>query len=374
MSLIPPLRILSILEATSITGPAKAVLAFARENASQGGIADLSILTFVRNEEENAFTRAVRAAGIRLETIAETGPFDFRVIGKLKAAVARERPDVIWTNAVKSHFLVRMAGLHRRVKWVAFHHGYTSTAPRTRAYNQLDRWSLREAQRIVTVCGPFAADLKARGLDADRMRVQHMPIYPVEAQSGAGMRRELGIDDAAGVLLSVGRLSREKGFADLLEAFRRVREQRPSESLRLVIAGDGPESENLRALCGALGIERDVMFVGHQADLQPFYGMADVFVMASHSEGSPNVLLEALNAGLPVAATSVGGIPEMVADQVSALLVPPRNAEALAGAMIRLLDDERLRMRLKSAAPEVLSRHTPELYFRNLLAVFRELA
>lgn len=370
-----------MLEATSITGPAKAALTFARENAGHGSPVDLTMLTFARGEAENGFTRAARAEGIRLETVQEAGALDRSVLGRLRDAVTQARPDVIWTNAVKSHFLTRAAGLNRRAKWVAFHHGYTTTAWRTRAYNQLDRWSLRAPERIVTVCGAFAKDLERRGADGTRIRVQHMPIARSARRSdGEALRvrtetrRELGIDAEAFTLLAVGRLSREKGFADLLRAYAIWREKRPREAARLAIAGDGPESAKLRALAQELGISGEVIFAGHRADVGPMYGMADGLVMPSHSEGSPNVLLEALDAGLAVAATDVGGIPEMVTNEESALLVRSHDPEALAEAMARLISDEALRARLRAAAPGVLARHTPERFFENLLGIFREAA
>ena len=143
----PPLRILIILEARSVTGPAKAVLEFTQEAFRCNEVspcAEISILVFLRNETENTITRTAQANGIALEIVTERGAFDWRIVPQLRAIVNRIKPDIVWTNAVKAHFLARMAGLHRQAKWVAFHHGYTTTALRTRMYNQLDRWSAQE--------------------------------------------------------------------------------------------------------------------------------------------------------------------------------------------------------------------------------------
>ena len=89
----------------------------------------------------------------------------------------------------------------------------------------------------------------------------------------------------------------------------------------------------------------------------------------SHSEGSPNVLLEAMDAGVPIVATLVGGIPEIVTNDQDALLVESHDVAGMAAAMVRLLSDEELCTRLTAAARTVLERHTPEIYFKNIMSV-----
>ena len=141
-------------------------------------------------------------------------------------------------------------------------------------------------------------------------------------------------------MLSVGRLSKEKGQDGLLRAFATVE----AEPKRLLLLGDGPELEPLRALACELKIQNAVSFPGLQSNVRPYYELADVFVLSSHSEGSPNVLLEAMDAGVPVVATAVGGVPELVTNEVDALLVPDRDVAALAKAITRVLGDEALRL------------------------------
>lgn len=372
-----PIRILTILEAYSVTGPAKAVLEFAREAAKPEARPkiELSILTFLRGAEGNSFTEAVLAKGLPLETVQEKGPFDFGVIPQLKEVVARRRPHIIWTNSVKSHFLIRWSGLNRQAKWVAFHHGYTTTTWKTRAYNYLDRWSHRGADRLVTVCGKFARDLEQiAGIPAERIAVEHMPLRtstPVALEDAARLRSSLGIETHQTVLLSVGRLSKEKGHAEFLRAAALLRD-RGKRDLRIVLVGDGPERAALSGLCGELKLEDNVRFCGHQADVRPYYAIADLFVLPSHTEGSPNVILEAIDAGVPVVATAVGGIPEIVENETSALLVSPHDPAALAGAIERLLENPALGEKLRPAARLVLARHTPEQYFRHIAKVFEE--
>src|ERR1700676_5088634 len=234
------IRVLAMLEATSVSGSAKAVLEFAREASrkqSESIKIDVTILTFSRSRAENKLTEAIRNAGIELDVVSENGLFDRGIIPQLQVLTRMRRPHLIWSNAVKSHFLVPFAGLNRSAKWVAFHHGYTAENTKVRLYNQLDRWSLRKADRVITVCRPFAGELQSRGVSPDRICVQHMPIRPFEPvlpEQVASLRKQLAIADDARVLLSVGRLSLEKGHSDLIRAFHLLRQRKPDISVRLV--------------------------------------------------------------------------------------------------------------------------------------------
>jgi glycosyltransferase involved in cell wall biosynthesis len=117
-----------------------------------------------------------------------------------------------------------------------------------------------------------------------------------------------------------------------------------------------------------------VVFAGHTPDVRPYYAAADVLALPSHSEGSPNVLLEAMAAGLPVVATSVGGVPEIATDEENALLVPAHETAAFAHALARLLTDEGLADRLgRSAAAHAVSEFSPEAYARGLVRIYRQL-
>jgi len=370
------IRILAMLESSSVSGSAKAVLEFYREVLRRSPAqleVEPSILTFRRGQGANSLTDAIQAVGIPLEIVTEQGRFDRGVVPQLQAVVRKRQPGVIWSNSVKSHFLVRLAGLNRSSKWVAFHHGYTTTDAKMRLYNQLDRWSLPAADRVVTVCQPFARELQAKGVPADKIRIQQMPIrpfQPVPVYVTSALRRQLGIGDSTPVVLSVGRLSREKGHVDLVRAFALLRDRRPPP--RLIIVGEGPEQRAIEQRSRELGLAEVVTLAGHQDDVQPYYALASLFVLPSHSEGSPNVLLEAMAAGVPVVATAVGGVPEIATDGKDALLVQKRNPEAFAAAMTRLLDDAELRGRLTRCALGILSRNTPEGYFQAMLRIFQE--
>lgn len=370
------LRVLALLEASSISGTAKAVLEMAYEAQVDRGSpkVQISIANFARGEGpvQNALTEAAKGAQIPFLFIREKGRFDASVIGQIRDFA--ERADLVWTNSVKSHFLVRRARVAR--KWVAFHHGYTSTDLKMRLYNELDRFSLRHADRVLTVCRPFAQQMRDRGVAESRIRVQHMPIrrFAVSEADSDALKMELRLVPEARVILTVGRLSREKGHKDLISAFALLRQRKAGDGLRLVIVGDGPERGRLEQQARECDVREQVVFSGHRDDAKRFYGMADVFALPSYTEGTPNVLLEAMAAGLPVVSTNVGGIPELATDGENALLVPAADPEALAEALRAVLQSADLQGELVAKAQFVVDAHSPRLYFEGMVKVFLEAA
>jgi glycosyltransferase involved in cell wall biosynthesis len=372
------IRVLAMLEANNISGSAKAVLEFAKEAAhGYSGFPkiDLSILTFDRGQGENCLTQTIRDMGTPLDTVFERRRFDSHVVPELRSLIDKRCVDLIWTNSVKSHFLVRWAGLNRSRKWVAFHHGYTSVDAKMRIYNQLDRWSLRTANRVFTSSAAFIADLERSNVQRDHIQVQHMPIRPFEPvpeKQKMELRRQLRLHDATRVLLCVGRLSREKGHADLIQAIPKMRELTGNSPLRLVIVGEGSERPRIEDLCRNLCLTDVVTLTGQQDYMNRYYSIADVFLLPSHSEGCPNVLLEAMAAGVPVVATEVGGIPEVVTNGRDAILVKKHDPAGLASAAAKILQDRELRNGLVSFAREVVARETPEAYFKSIASVFSQ--
>jgi glycosyltransferase involved in cell wall biosynthesis len=376
--ILRPIRVLALMEAASVTGPAKNLIEFATRAArsSVGVRAEIVVATYERASHRvpNKFAEAVRNAGIELSIINERFVFDPAVLGQLRSLALSRKFDIVQTHNCKSHFLVRLSGVHTHCRWIAFHHGYTTTNLKDRLYNQFDRWSLPAAYRVVTVCQSFACRLERVGVRSDRIAVQHNSVksfIPSTPEEVAHLREALRIPPDARVVLAVGRLSHEKGHLDLIDAIARLRREEPRISFALVIVGDGPERTKLQRRAAALGVSSAVVFAGHRHDVSPFYTMADLIVLPSHSEGCPNVLLEAMTSGIAAVATSVGGVPEIVVDGRTATLVDKKDPKALAIAMARLLNDDNLRRKLAAAAREAALQHDPEIYCANLLQLYQ---
>ncbi len=372
------IRVLSIIEAETITGPVKNLLEFCRQaREPQPGVphVEVAFATYRRGQVTayDDFVAATRELHLQCEIIPEGFRLDPRVIPWLRRIAAQYAPDIIQTHSVKSHFLLRMSNLWRRYPWIAFHHGYTRPNYRMELYNRLDRWSLRKAARVLTVTNAFERELHAAGVPKERITVLHNAIPAAWSeglpQEEVWQLRDSLAGEGAILLLSVGRLSQEKAHIDLIAAIQELSQRNSKLRVRLVLVGEGPERHHLELTAKRLKV--NVKFVGQVKDVRPYFAAADIFVLPSHSEGSPNVLLEAMAAGVPIIATNVGGVPEMVTAEKTALLTPARDPEALSKAIERMLKTEDLARKLSAAARERVQTHySPQARTRQLARVY----
>jgi glycosyltransferase involved in cell wall biosynthesis len=176
------------------------------------------------------------------------------------------------------------------------------------------------------------------GIDLDRFR---------DPRDTGLVRQSLGIPLDAPVIGTVGRVSEVKRQDLLIRAFRLVLSRVPDAQLLLV--GDGPWMGELRELTADLGLDDRVHFAGYQPRPEPYLQAMDVFALSSRSEGMPLAVLEAWAAGLPVVATRVGGLPELIDDGRTGVLVDFGDEHALAGALCDLIADPEFSRRLGEA-------------------------
>jgi glycosyltransferase involved in cell wall biosynthesis len=171
----------------------------------------------------------------------------------------------------------------------------------------------------------------------------------------------------------VARLQPEKGIDELLEATAALNDR--VSGLAVVVAGEGPERGRLEAAARERALERSFLLLGHRPDIGRVLASADAFCLPSRHEGLPLSLLEGMRAGLPCVATAVGGIPGLVEDGVSGLLVPPRDPAVLAAAIERVLTDADLAARLGEEARRVVeTRHSPAAVAGSYADLYGELA
>jgi len=185
------------------------------------------------------------------------------------------------------------------------------------------------------------------------------------------VRKELGVDGF--IWLAVGRFDPPKDYSNMLQAFARVIRRAPDAVL--LIAGDGPLRKTMEGVARELGIDKRVQFLGIRRDIPQLMNAADAYVMSSSWEGMPMVLLEASAIGLPIVATDVGGNREVVLDGVTGFLVPPRNPEALAEAMLKMmsLPEEKRRAMGKAARKYVEDNFSLDRVVDMWEALYREL-
>lgn len=256
--------------------------------------------------------------------------------------LGRYRIQIIHTNSYVPGNYARLAAALLRVPVIIDHwHGFT---PFNRKRRFICRWlgrvtdlSLAVSQGVrdylIEQCtlDPARVRVVANGVDLERLRL-HRPRTEV--------RRELGLASEARVVGLVARLDHwGKGHKEFFTALADLPDRDRVEAL---IIGGGRREGEMRQLAEEMGLAGRVHFLGQRNDIPDLLAALDIFALPSHSEGVSLALLEAMAAGLPVIATAVGGLPEVVTDGVNGLLIPPKNPEALVQALARLLAEPAL--------------------------------
>lgn len=269
------------------------------------------------------------------------------------------RPHILHSHRYKEHILGAFAGrLSHNPRMVQTYHGLEENLPgwaglKMNLYKGLNvAVGKAMADGIVGVSSEITNILKGRYPSADvrciRNGIDLARVAPTVER--LAMRAQLGIAPETFVVGTVGRLMPIKGFEYLIEAFAQLRRQHGLQDSKLVIVGDGP----LRAVLGQCAetqeVSRSVMFLGMRTDVYNILNGFDVFALSSLHEGVPMVLLEAMALGVPIVASHVGGIPEILEDRREAVLVPPNEPQALARAIGVLAESSGLRAQLIRAA------------------------
>jgi glycosyltransferase involved in cell wall biosynthesis len=271
---------------------------------------------------------------------------DPRGLLRLRRRVHAWRPDVLHSHMVHANLLARAVRLVAPVPALisTIHNIYEGGAVWMNAYRMtnhlVDRMTIiseAAAERFVNegIVPRQLLTVVPNGVEID-------PRHQVSPEAREKQRHALGVQGEF-VWIAVGRFEIAKDYPNMLRAFARVRERYPRTTLLLV--GKGSLQQETEALVESLGLEGHARFLGVRNDVSAVMGAADGYVMSSAWEGMPMVLLEAAAAGLPIVATRVGGNQEVVQDGESGFLVPPRQPENLAEAMIRLMQFPELQRR-----------------------------
>ena len=332
-SVVHPLRIAAIVATESVSGPGRQLTALARA-LQDGGVAFLIIGLHRSGRPPSAFARFLKAAGVEYRIVEDRGPLDWRVASQVNAILREWQPSIVQTHSYKATAVAyALRALRAPWQWVGFYHGTTRELLRVGLYHWVDRQLLRAADRVVVM---------------SRSQIQLFPHSGARVQviDNAVLRRTAGAAESAAAVATgsarpligvVGRLSPEKGVDVFLDACAVLARQ--GTTFHGVIAGDGPDRARLEAQSRRLGLESSVQFAGQVENVEALYRSLDLLVLPSRSEGLPNTLLEALQADVPVVASAVGGVPDLVGSSQAARLVPPGSSAALAEAMWVALTD-----------------------------------
>jgi glycosyltransferase involved in cell wall biosynthesis len=336
-----PLRVLHAVVSLDVGGLERIVVDLVRQGQQLG-----QEVAVVCVERPGVLAPQVEALGARVFCLHKPVGYHPETCGRMKDVLAEFRPDVVHTHQVGPLLYCGRAARALNVP-VVVHTEHIDNIAKTRSlwgrFRQAARlWlGMRHAARFFCVSPDIADQVRAwrcvprrkvdvvlNGIDTRRFRA---------SDDAAALRRELGIPDGAPVVGTVGRLNEVKRQDLLLRAFARVRERSPGAHLLLV--GDGPMMGELRRLAAELGLEDVVHFAGFQSRPERFLHVMSVFALTSRLEGTPLAVLEAWAAGLPVIASRVGGLPQILEHGRSGLFFEPGDLDGLTAALGDLLAD-----------------------------------
>jgi glycosyltransferase involved in cell wall biosynthesis len=329
------MRIVHLTASAFFGGPERQMLGLA--TALPAGHST-TFLSFSEAGRCRPFLAAARAGGFDAAELAHDTP-DFRAaVREVSAFLRGNFADVLVTHGYKSNLLGRPAARQAGLPIVSVARGWTGESLKVRCYEALDRFHLRFVDRVVCVSENQAEKVRRAGVATDRLRVIRNAARfraATEPQSHDRDRLRALAGGAGPTVVAAGRLSPEKGFGVLVDAAVAVRRAVPQ--VRFLLFGDGAERAPLEHRIAATGLADIFRMAGFRSDLDALLPCADVVALPSFTEGLPNVALEAGAAGVPVVASDVGGVPEVVADGQTGYLVPPGDPAALAARITDLL-------------------------------------
>jgi len=339
-------------------GPDKTILLSAeRHDPSQVEVV-VAYIRDVRDKEFNITTRA-RARGLTFYEIEERGKLDLRVLRALREIVQQYDINLVHGHDYKSDlfaYLLRRRMSRHRFALVSTAHAWVMLGLRGELYRRLDLALMRRFDHLIAVSHATKEEMVAAGVPSGLIQVIHNAI-DTEAwashQTDATLREELGLGPAVPVIGYVGRIMPEKDLETWLRAAALVARQYPEAQFVLVGEGrDGVTLVQLQQLAVDLGIAERVHFPGYRASLLPVYATFDLFMMSSRREGLPNSILEAMAMSLPVVTTDVAGARELVVDGLTGYVLPQRDVEGLARAIMTLVGSTPCRQRMAQAGRE----------------------
>lgn len=333
-------------------------LTYALKNAGQ----EVFVVSLLN--DRTPIARRMEEAGIRIVYLDKKLGLDLSMVPKLKTLIQQERPDVVHShlNIIKyAAAAAKLAGVRKCVHTV---HSLADREAEGRVQKIINGFYFRRGWSVPVALTPEVRNSVAEfyGLPLSRVPV----IYNGIDLSRCVPKTTYETGETV-TILHVGRFDVPKNHPGLLEAFRLLLETHPECRLRLV--GDGELRPDMEKLAQEKGIADFVEFCGMQSNVYPYLHDADIFTLPSIYEGNPMTIIEAMGTGLPIVASRVGGIPDMISDGESGLLVEPEPQSICAG-LTRLVEDAALRQRLGLAARKQSQTFSAEHMARDYISCY----
>lgn len=333
-------------------------LTYALKNAGQ------EVVVVSLYAERTPIARRMEKAGIRIVYLDKKLGLDLSMVPKLVRVMRQERPDVVHTHLDVIKYATAAARLSGVKKCVHTVHSLADREAEGRIQKTINGAYFRRGWSVPVALTP---EVQASVSDFYGLPLARIPVIYNGIDLSRCVPKTTYETGKIVTILHVGRFDVPKNHAGLLEAFRLLRETHPECRLRLV--GDGDLRADMETLAKEKGIADAVEFCGMQSNVYPYLHDADIFTLPSIYEGNPMTIIEAMGTGLPIVASRVGGIPDMIHDGESGILVEPEPQSICAG-FTRLVEDGMLRQRLGETARRQSQTFSAEHMARDYLSLY----
>lgn len=316
------------------------------------------------------FSGKVKAAGISYECIVTTKAFDINTIKSIKKICSDLTDSIIHSHGYKADIYTLLSTRSLKIARTTTIHGWTSEDFKVRIYEKLQAFSWRFFDRVFCVSKSYRDIAIKRGIPQKKLHMLHNGILieekTKESHNNESSFEQYPIKNDDVIIGIVGRLGIEKDHKLFLEIASQV--SKSCDNVKYLIVGEGLEFNNLKEYTATLGLNGKVIFTGHLNNMDVVYKRMDIMVICSHREGLPNVLLEAMLNRVPVVSIDVGGIPEVIEDGISGVLIRNRVPASFSKPVIEFVEDKNKRAILGDAARKrIISAFTFENRMKNVI-------
>jgi len=314
---------------------------------------------------EGPFADIAAGQGFTSITIPMKQQLDISTLQPVREYIRDEQISIVHTHGVRANLIARLAAKKEGKPVVTTVHSVLRYDYASKAKAALARYitmlTNNKTDSFIAISSAIEKDIKDMGVPAEKIHLIHNGLdtakfkQPVNA---AKIREKLGIIPGRTVIGMVARLHPVKGHEYFLQGARSLLDK--GLDLQFLIIGEGTYRQKLEKMINDLDLKEHVMMPGYYSPMEDIYGVIDLLCLPSLMEGLGLVILEAMYFNIPVVASSVGGIPEIITNEVNGLLVAPRDYKGLADAVIKLLSDEQLRTDIQQQGAETVKEFSLE--------------
>ena len=365
------IRVAVVIDSLKVGGAQRLISAYALNAAGHDLI---PIIITLRDDNAPFIVNSIRSSGIRLISLSQTSLFDVRRFRHLVRTLKQERIELVQTHLTYANILGSLAAHSAGIPVIATLHSIAVRKGwKAGLLKRIENFVLKNyATRVLAVgqmvAGANHGNYGNRKVDIILNGIPKPEFPPLPERDR--LRREITGDGSESIVITVGRFTHAKGYEDMIEALHLL-QQRASRP-KLVMVGSGATVETIKSQIDDLALNQSVVLTGEREDVPSLLASSDVYASSSHREGLPLAVLEAMMAGLPVVATSVGDIPNVVTAETG-VVVPPHRPELLADALEDLLKNPKKREAMGQAAyRRAMTEYSVDAWMKKHVALYRE--